>query len=188
MIYFHFILFYFILFCRLDRPCSGVVVFAKTVSSANKLSELFKNRLTGKNYFCVVNGEVNQNQNQNLFHMIEKTQNSKVCIFDVDNDNINKLSSSDTDDNNNSNYSNKGNDNEKNKINLNIDKNKDKNKNNMKNSPHMELITAKLKFEKILTIAGGADRNDRQSVLKVELETGRKHQIRAQLSHIGLMD
>ena len=118
--------------------------------------------------------------------MIEKTQNSKVCIFDVANDNINKLSSSDTDDNNNSNYSNKGNDNKKNKINLNIDKNKDKN--NMKNSPNMELITAKLKFEKILTIAGGADRNDRQSVLKVELETGRKHQIRAQLSHIGLMD
>ena len=146
--------------------------------------------------------------------MIEKTQNSKVCIFDVDNDNINKLNSRGNDDNDNINKLNSlGNDDNDNINKLNSRGNDDndncnnsnkysecnnfantkrknhtdksKHKNNMKNSPHMELITAKLKFEKISTIGGGADRNDQQSVLKVELETGRKHQIRAQLSHIG---
>ena len=45
-----------------------------------------------------MNGDINQNQNRNLFHMIEKTQNSKVCIFDVDNNNINKLNSRGNDD------------------------------------------------------------------------------------------
>ena len=136
----------------------------------------------------MVNGDINQNQNRNLFHMIEKTQNSKVCIFDVDNDNINKLNSrgnNDNDNSNNSNRNSKGNNFANTKREKHTDKNKDKN--NMRNSSHMELITAKLKFEKISTIGGGADRNDRQSVLMVELETGRKHQIRAQLSHIGLV-
>ena len=59
------------------------MIFAKTVFSANKLTDLFKNRLTDKNYFCVVNGDINKIQNKNLFHMIEKTQNAKVRIFDV---------------------------------------------------------------------------------------------------------
>ena len=43
---------------RLDRPCSGVVVFAKTAPAAAALNECFRTRQTSKHSLCVVNGEV----------------------------------------------------------------------------------------------------------------------------------
>ena len=94
--------------------------------------------------------------------MIEKTQNSKVNIFDNNNNNNNNKS------NNNNNSNN----------------NKNNNKINDKNNK-MEFVEAKLKFEILSILSGGADKNKKQTVIKVELETGRKHQIRAQMSLIG---
>jgi RluA family pseudouridine synthase len=43
---------------RLDRPASGVVVFARTSKAAARLSEQFKQRQTRKIYWCLVSGEV----------------------------------------------------------------------------------------------------------------------------------
>lgn len=41
---------------RIDRPCSGVVVFAKTSKAAARISESFRERKVSKDYLCVVNG------------------------------------------------------------------------------------------------------------------------------------
>ena len=45
---------------RLDRPCSGVIAFAKTSKCALRLSEALRERHDGlkKEYLCVVNGIV----------------------------------------------------------------------------------------------------------------------------------
>ena len=41
---------------RLDRPCSGVMVFAKTSKAAARLSEAFRERRVVKKYMAVVEG------------------------------------------------------------------------------------------------------------------------------------
>ena len=88
--------------------------------------------------------------------MIEKTQNSKVRIFDIE---------------------------EQKKENMNKNKNRNNGNNNQKNN--IELIDAKLFMNAVLIIQGGVDKNNQQSLVNIELKTGRKHQIRAQMSHIG---
>jgi 23S rRNA-/tRNA-specific pseudouridylate synthase len=154
----------------LDRPCSGVVIFGKTSFAANKLSSSFQNRMTDKNYFCVVNGEIPENSNQYYHHMIQKTQNSKVGIFDVISDK--KMDTKSDQKKESVLTTNKSN------------QSKSTNKNSIDRNS-IELVDAKLKLESIVVIDCGADKNKKQSVLRVELQTGRKHQIRAQMSHIG---
>ncbi len=43
---------------RLDRPVSGVMVFAKHVRAARRIAEQFEGRLVRKHYWAVVQGEV----------------------------------------------------------------------------------------------------------------------------------
>jgi 23S rRNA-/tRNA-specific pseudouridylate synthase len=65
---------------RLDRPCSGVLVFAKTSKAASRLSEAFRLRKVEKGYVCVVNGVAPQVQK--CEHYLEKTSAEKVRVFD----------------------------------------------------------------------------------------------------------
>src|SRR5712691_10550175 len=43
---------------RLDRPVSGVVLFARQTTSAQRLAEQFQNRQVTKIYWAAVEGEV----------------------------------------------------------------------------------------------------------------------------------
>jgi 23S rRNA pseudouridine1911/1915/1917 synthase len=43
---------------RLDRPASGVIVFAKNVRAARRISEQFERRLVEKTYWALVEGNV----------------------------------------------------------------------------------------------------------------------------------
>lgn len=43
---------------RLDRPVSGVILFARNVRAARRLSEQFQGRLVGKTYLALVEGRV----------------------------------------------------------------------------------------------------------------------------------
>ena len=47
---------------RLDRPVSGVIVFAKTLKSAQKLSMQFERRFVRKIYWALVEGDVQPDQ------------------------------------------------------------------------------------------------------------------------------
>lgn len=115
---------------RLDRPCSGVLVFAKTSKAASRLSEAFRLRTVEKGYVCVVNGVAPKVQK--CEHYLEKTSAEKVRVFDksVLNGTTVKIRG--------------------------------------------ELVEAKLQFESLLYIGGGGGVNDtlRQSLVRVELETG----------------
>ncbi len=70
---------------RLDRPTTGIVVFAKTSKALTRLNELFSNRETHKTYWAVVKNKPPKNED-NLVHFIkrnEKNNTSKAHLKEV---------------------------------------------------------------------------------------------------------
>jgi len=59
---------------RLDRPTSGLVVFAKTSKALTRMNESFKNRTTQKIYWAIVKNDLPK-ANDTLTHFL--TRNSK---------------------------------------------------------------------------------------------------------------
>lgn len=129
---------------RLDRPVSGIVLFAKTSKGASRLSAQIRNRDLEKIYHAWVCGEISGNEKG-----IEKDKESSKEVFVLKNflikDKI-KLKS---------------------EVILNGESNPD--------AKYAELSFEKIKYDK---------ENDK-TLVKIFLKTGRFHQIRAQLSHIG---
>ena len=116
---------------RLDRPVSGVIVFAKTSKAASRLSEAIRDRKFEKTYYAVVNGILLDKEAILENYLIKKTNklgNIAQVVFE-----------------------------------------------NTKNAK-----IAKLKYNVVKE-----DVIKNLSLLKIELETGRFHQIRVQLSNIG---
>ncbi|MEI0700292.1 RluA family pseudouridine synthase [Brachyspira intermedia] len=116
---------------RLDRPVSGVIVFAKTSKAASRLSEAIRDRKFEKTYYAVVNGIFLEKEAKLENYLIKKTNklgNIAQVVFE-----------------------------------------------NTKNAK-----IAKLKYN---VIKENVIKN--LSLLNIELETGRFHQIRVQLSNIG---
>jgi 23S rRNA pseudouridine1911/1915/1917 synthase len=62
---------------RLDRPTSGIVVFARTSKALTRLNELFKNRETQKTYWAVVKKEPPKSQD-NLVHYLKRNEKSNT--------------------------------------------------------------------------------------------------------------
>ena len=113
---------------RIDRPTSGLVIYAKTSKALTRLTQMVKNREIKKTYWAVVAKEIIP-QSQRLVHYLyknEKTNKSTVFIKPTEN--------------------------------------------------AKESI---LNYQIIKTL-------DNFQLLEVDLETGRHHQIRAQLSKIGV--
>lgn len=113
---------------RIDRPTSGLVIYAKTSKALTRLTQMVKNREIKKTYWAVVAKEMIP-QSQRLVHYLhknEKTNKSTVFIKPTENAKESILS-----------------------------------------------------YQIIKTL-------DNFQLLEVDLETGRHHQIRAQLSKIGV--
>lgn len=125
---------------RIDRPCSGVVLFAKTSKAAARLCLSFRNRQVKKHYACVVNGHM-KNLSGCLHNVMLKGPTVKV------------VSDSDSDI-------------------------RDAKKNH-------QLVEATLSYSVVLQYVRMSGRHREQSLLLIDLKTGRKHQIRSQLSSIG---
>ena len=112
---------------RLDRPTSGIIVFAKTSKALTRMNELFSNRETQKMYWAIVKNKP-LNTEDKLIHFIkrnEKNNTSKAHIKEV---------------------------------------------------PESKMASLSYKIIKELT---------NYYALEIDLQTGRHHQIRAQLSAIG---
>lgn len=65
---------------RLDRPVSGVVVFARTSKGASRLSEQFRNKTTKKAYRAIVEGKPDSEQ-ASLTHYLRKEKSLKATVF-----------------------------------------------------------------------------------------------------------
>lgn len=113
---------------RIDRPTSGLVIFAKTSKALSRLTQMVKDRKIKKIYWAVVQKGLIP-KSQELIHYLKKNQkNNKVIVFPRETEGAKK---------------------------------------------------AILSYNIIKTL-------DNYQLLEVNLQTGRHHQIRAQLSKIGV--
>ena len=112
---------------RIDRPVSGVVVFARTGKALTRMNEIVKNREMTKIYWAVV-GSPPPEQQGTLNHYLGR--------------------------------------------------NEEKNKSFVFNEPRPDTLNAVLNYNLLSS-------SDRFYLLEINLITGRHHQIRAQLAHIG---
>lgn len=113
---------------RIDRPTSGLVIYAKTSKALSRLTQMVKNREIKKTYWAVVTKEMIP-QTQRLIHFLKKNEkNNKAIVFPKATDGAKE---------------------------------------------------AVLTYNIIKTL-------DNYLLLEIDLETGRHHQIRAQLSKIGV--
>lgn len=72
---------------RLDRPTTGIVVFARTSKALERLNKMFSERATQKTYWAVVKNRPQKNED-NLVHFItrnEKNNTSKAHAKEVPN-------------------------------------------------------------------------------------------------------
>nr|WP_314864415.1 RNA pseudouridine synthase [uncultured Flavobacterium sp.] len=70
---------------RLDRPTTGIVVFARTSKALSRMNELFSNRETQKTYWAVVKNKPKKSQDK-LVHYLkrnEKNNTSKAHLKEV---------------------------------------------------------------------------------------------------------
>lgn len=113
---------------RLDRPTSGVVIFARTSKALVRLNQMFKDKDMKKVYWAIISEEPNE-PTQTLEHFLTRNpKKNKSFAFDTE-------------------------------------------------KPQSK--RAILDYKQIA-------KSDKYTLLEVELKTGRHHQIRTQLSHIGL--
>lgn len=66
---------------RLDRPVSGVVVFARTSKSLERMNELFRNRETKKIYHAVVHGKPASRSGTLIHWLVKDESRNKTTAY-----------------------------------------------------------------------------------------------------------
>lgn len=66
---------------RLDRPTTGVVLFARTSKGLERMNAAFKNRQTQKRYWALVEGKVQQAQGKLTHYLKKNAKNNKAQVF-----------------------------------------------------------------------------------------------------------
>lgn len=112
---------------RLDRPTSGVVIFAKTSKALTRLNEMFRNNEIHKTYWAIVKKMPEETEATLTHYLIKNERTNKSTAYDTEKPNTKKA------------------------------------------ILHYKLIAQSQNY----------------FLLEVDLETGRHHQIRCQLSKIG---
>jgi 23S rRNA pseudouridine1911/1915/1917 synthase len=112
---------------RLDRPVSGIILFAKTSKGASRLSEQFRSHKVKKIYHTLVEGEVKEKSGTLINFLKKDEQKNFVKVYDREVEGSKR---------------------------------------------------AELDFEVVKS-------STKYSLIKIILKTGRSHQIRTQLAHIG---
>lgn len=62
---------------RLDRPTSGIVVFARTSKALTRMNELFSNRETQKTYWAIVKNKPTNTQDK-LIHFLKRNEKNNT--------------------------------------------------------------------------------------------------------------
>ncbi len=127
---------------RLDRPVSGIILFAKTSKGASRLSEQIRSHKLIKIYQALVEGCPKEKKDILINYLKKDKEKNFVEVFDEEEFRPLDLVGS------------------------------------KKESNESDLQYAELSYEVIKS-------NNKTSLIKIILKTGRSHQIRAQLSHLG---
>ena len=69
---------------RLDRPTSGIVVYAKTEKALIRLNELFKGSSVKKTYWAIVDHMPNQSEGTLVHYIIRDTKTNKSVALSVE--------------------------------------------------------------------------------------------------------
>ena len=69
---------------RLDRPVSGLVVFAKTSKALSRLNEMFKNSEVKKTYWAVVKNQPPQNEGELVHYLVRNEKQNKSYAYDAE--------------------------------------------------------------------------------------------------------
>ena len=112
---------------RLDRPTTGIVIFAKTSKALERLNEMLRKKEINKTYWAVVKNKPSKNADTLVNFLKKNPKNNKATVY---------------------------------------------------NKEAAETKKAILHYKLIKTL-------DNYHLLEIDLETGRHHQIRAQLSNIN---
>ncbi len=67
---------------RLDRPVSGIIIFAKTSKGASRLSEQFRDRTVQKVYQAIVQGIPTPNKGLLRHYLLKDESKNKTQVFD----------------------------------------------------------------------------------------------------------
>jgi 23S rRNA pseudouridine1911/1915/1917 synthase len=112
---------------RLDRPTSGVIVFARTSKALERLNKMLRDKIINKTYWAVIKNHPEKEKNTLINYLKKNPKNNKSSVY------IKEITDS------------------------------------KKAILHYNVIK----------------KLDNYSLVEIDLETGRHHQIRAQLSFIG---
>jgi 23S rRNA pseudouridine1911/1915/1917 synthase len=66
---------------RLDRPVSGVILFAKTSKALERMNAIFKNREVRKTYFAVVRNKPARTEGNLVHYLIKNPQKNVVAAY-----------------------------------------------------------------------------------------------------------
>jgi len=69
---------------RLDRPTSGVVVFAKTSKSLTRLNDMFRNGEVKKTYWAIVKNRPPAAEDTLTHYLIKNEKTNKSIAFDIE--------------------------------------------------------------------------------------------------------
>ena len=69
---------------RLDRPTSGVLVFAKTSKALSRLNEMFRNNTIETIYWAIVKNRPEIPENELIHWLIKNEKNNKSTAFDFE--------------------------------------------------------------------------------------------------------
>jgi 23S rRNA pseudouridine1911/1915/1917 synthase len=112
---------------RIDRPTSGIVIFAKTSKALSRLNKMLVDKTIQKTYWAVVQDRVELTEGTLVNYLRKNEKNNKASVYDSETEGTKK---------------------------------------------------AVLHYKVIKYL-------DKYTLLEIDLETGRHHQIRSQLAHLG---
>lgn len=69
---------------RLDRPVSGIVVFAKTSKALSRLNEMFKNKEIDKTYWAIVKSTPKEEQGTLKHYLVKNEKQNKSYAYDTE--------------------------------------------------------------------------------------------------------
>ena len=69
---------------RLDRPVSGIVVFAKTSKALSRLNEMFKRKEIKKTYWAIVKNTPKASEGTLTYYLVKNEKQNKSYAYDTE--------------------------------------------------------------------------------------------------------